>query len=326
MGNLIYGTTIQGRTFNDIAIQKSKEGVPRPIVFGVARPIVGNVIATTEPKIITVREEAGGKGGGIEVENQEVYRTYAIRICEGPATVRRVWRNNKIVYDSRVEDPEYVSKGFAGIVDVAIRIETQSNNNQVFKRIASFYRGDFSQMPSPVLESALGVGNVPAHRGTCYMVIDNENLTDNGGAIPQYAFEVVRSEGFVLSSKPYPLEENEAFEVTPNVASIAKREVIDRVANDESFAASVGVSGISLRSAVKRVGDNQDAESIGSNVSVSAINLKKIVKRYAPVHESYESSVVVSAIRVNDIVIRQDAEQESFESSVVVSAIRVTTL
>lgn len=323
MGNLIYGTTIQGRTFNDIAIQKSKEGVPRPIVFGVARPIVGNVIATTEPKIITVREEAGGKGGGTEVENQEVFRTYAIRICEGPATVRRVWRNNKLVYDARVEDPGVTANDLGGIANLAAHIAAQASNNNSFRNIATFYTGSFSQMPSPVLEAVFGVGNVPAHRGTCYMVIDNENLSDNGGAIPQYAFEVVRSEGFVLTSKPYPLEENEAFEATPNVAQIAEREVIDRVANDESFTASVGVSRIALRSLTKY---QSLAESYESALSVSAIRLTEIVKRLSTENESYEAALAVTGIRVNDIVIRGDAEQESYTSSVAVSAIRVTTL
>lgn len=193
MGNLIAGTTIQGRTFEEIAIQKSKEGVPRPIVFGTARPIVGNVIASSDPTIVISREDAGGKGGGVEVENEEVYRTYAIRICEGPVDgVRRIWRNNELVYFSESTDP------------------IQLENNAAFLESATIYLGGFDQMPSPVLEAVFGVGSVPAHRGTCYMVVDNQNLSDNGGAIPQYAFEVVRSEGFYLTSRPYTVEVVEA--------------------------------------------------------------------------------------------------------------------
>ncbi|WKT59099.1 LamG domain-containing protein [Microbulbifer thermotolerans] len=206
MGNLIFGTTtVQGRTFDDIKIQTSKAGVPRPIVFGRARPIVGNIIATTSPRIVAVREEQdGGKGGpSVEVENEEVYRTYAIRICEGPVTgIRRVWRNNELVYDRDSTDP------------------TQLENNAAFLEKADFFLGGYDQMPSAVMQSAFGMDNVHAYRGTCYMVVDDENLTATGGAIPQYAFEVERSEGFVLTSKPYPLENIESLGIAPLVKSV----------------------------------------------------------------------------------------------------------
>ncbi|WP_444909334.1 hypothetical protein [Microbulbifer sp. TRSA005] len=196
MGALIFGTTtIQGRKFDKIQLQTSKAGVPRQIIFGRVKPVIGNIIATTPPKIVKKKQkQKSGKGGGkTEVVNEEVYRTYAIRICEGPITgICKVWRNNELVYDRDSADP------------------TQIDNNQAFLQLAEFFLGGFKQMPSAVLQAAFGISNVPAHRGTCYLVIDNENLTSTGGAIPQYAFEVERSEGFTLTSKPYPLESVDA--------------------------------------------------------------------------------------------------------------------
>ncbi|WP_444942706.1 hypothetical protein ACJJIK_10645 [Microbulbifer sp. ZKSA006] len=207
MGNLIFGTTtIEGRTFDDIKIQTSKAGVPRPIVFGKVFPIVGNVIATTAPKIVKKKEKQdSGKGGGsTEVVNEEVYRTYAIRICEGPITgISRVWRNNELVYERDSSD------------------STQIENNRAFVQLAEFFLGDWEQMPSSVMQAAFGVSEVHAYRGTCYMVIDNENLTSTGGAIPQFAFEVERAEGRVLTSRLYPLEVNETLAVSAAVTDTA---------------------------------------------------------------------------------------------------------
>lgn len=298
MGNLIAGTTIQGRTFNDIAIQKSKEGVPRPIVYGVARPIVGNVIATTEPRIITVREEAGGKGGGTEVENQEVYRSYAIRICEGPATVRRVWRNNKLVFDARVEIPGINAEELGGVDDLGAHIAAQTANNNAFRNIATFYKGNFSQMPSPVLEAIYGIGNVPAHRGTCYMVIDNENLTDNGGAIPQYAFEVVRSEGFVLTSKPYPLDHSDS--ISANFKSAEEK---SSALMGDSAAASfldVSVNFVSPVMHSHEVSEGVDAGIVGITASLTdaSLNVESIEEA-----QSLDASLVSISANLRDALI-----------------------
>lgn len=178
MGQLILGKTavVEGQRFNQLKVQTSKEGVPRPIIFGTVRPVVGNVIAAAEPRIVEVREKQGGKGGGgVETRSDEVYRTYAIRICEGPITgITRIWRNNELVYNRDSTDA------------------TQIENNQAFLEIVEFFLGDYDQQPSSVLQGVFGVDEVPPYRGTCYMVVDDENLTSNNGAIPQYRFEVER--------------------------------------------------------------------------------------------------------------------------------------
>lgn len=183
---------IEGPKLGDIATQTSKEGGPRLIVYGIVRPIAGNVIACSDPKIVE-SSSGGGKGGGSSQTTQSVYRTYAIGVCEGPVTsIRRVWRNNKLVYDSRIE---------GGVLNT-----WGAKNNPVFLQKAKFYLGNFTQLPDPSLEAIWGVGSVPAHRGTCYMVMNNEDLTELGGALPQYIYEVERAEGIFLTSKPYVLE------------------------------------------------------------------------------------------------------------------------
>ena len=213
MGQLIFGKTavVEGQRFNQLKVQTSKEGVPRPIIFGTVRPVVGNVIAAAEPRIVEVRQKSGGKGGGgVETESDEVYRTYAIRICEGPVTaVTKVWRNNVLVFDKKIYDEGQDAQG-----EYPENLKAIFENSQAFHNIVEFFLGDYDQQPSAVLQGAFGVDEVPPYRGTCYMVVDDENLTSNNGAIPQYRFEVERCVGTFLTSKPYPVYSETAVEVT----------------------------------------------------------------------------------------------------------------
>ncbi|WP_444939924.1 hypothetical protein ACJJI3_12460 [Microbulbifer sp. ZKSA004] len=265
MGNLIFGTTtIEGRTFDDIKVQTSKAGVPRPIIFGKVLPVIGNIIATTAPKIVKKKEkQKSGKGGGsTEVVNEEVYRTYAIRICEGPITgISRVWRNNELVYDRDSTD------------------STQIVNNYAFLQIAEFFLGDWDQMPSAVMQSAFGVSEVHAYRGTCYMVIDNENLTSTGGAIPQFAFEVERAEGYTLTSRPYALEGSDSF-----TAGYSRFDAQAMGATVEAMAPSYSGFFAELRAVRKDSGEYQEA--LAPAYSGLSFELKTLARNYAENPES----------------------------------------
>lgn len=175
----------------EIAEQKSKEGEPQPFVYGIARPIGGNVIYQSEPiKVIKKEKVSGGGKGKKKTQTQKVeyiYRYYAIRVCRGEVEYRRIWRNGKLVYDASATNKE------------------QLDNNKLFLKMAKLYSGSWDQLPCPVLEGRLGVGNVPAYRGLAYMVIEYEDLTSVSGAIPQYVFEVARApSGYTLTSKLYP--------------------------------------------------------------------------------------------------------------------------
>lgn len=61
----------------------------------------------------------------------------------------------------------------------------------------AIYLGTQRQMPDPTIESYKGVGNVPAYRGTCYMVLKNLQLEDFGNTVPTFQVEVVRKDGSV---------------------------------------------------------------------------------------------------------------------------------
>lgn len=194
------GPDAQVNGIGAISKQTAKEGDPRVIVWGRVRPIGGNLIHCQAPVKFWVLSyaESGGKGG--KKEKQKVYtervrRTYAIGICEGPISgITRVWRNGSLVYDAR--------PGSAW----------GARNNHVFLQNARIYLGGWDQLPSPDLQAVWGM-DIPAYRGTAYIVFANEDLTELGGAVPQYQFEVERAEGIYRTSRPYAVEDIESLRV-----------------------------------------------------------------------------------------------------------------
>lgn len=177
IGGYVDPDHIKGPSLGEIPIQTSQEGIPRPIVYGAPQPFGGNIIQTG-PLIRVTKEERQGKGGPV-LESEEVYQTYAIRICEGPATVLTVWRDGRVIYDR------------SGLFPL-------DADSAAFASKALFYTGDETQLPDPSLEALPaanggGIGTTNAYRGTAYMVVANDNLTPTGGRIPQYQFRMASS-------------------------------------------------------------------------------------------------------------------------------------
>lgn len=185
VGTIIDPEVIRGPSLGDGMTQTAQAGVPRPIVFGLCA-VRGNIIDTGELRK-RIRREQQGKGGPA-LETERWVRTYAIRICEGPiAGVRRIWRDGKLVFDISDADqrPEFGRDGWASLV-----YERNAFSSAWGKSMA-LYLGDESQMPDPSLEAIHGVGETPAYRGTAYMVVTDDDLTERDGSIPDYKFEVV---------------------------------------------------------------------------------------------------------------------------------------
>ena len=264
VGMAIYSLTrtmeVPGQKLGDIAQQTAKEGEPRQIVFGLVRPIGGNIVAVQEPPRVERRKQkSGGKGGGggssqtIEIPR----RTYAVGICEGPVTgIRRAWRNNKLVYDGR---------GTAW----------GAKNNGTFLRRFTFYLGGWDQMPDPSLEAVFGSGEVPAMRGTCYMVARDEDLQDTGGAVPQWIFEVERAYGYGLTSRPYPIENLESSEAL--AASVRPGKADYQL---EATDSSVSLVSGSLHQSLKTYSDGE-AEATDSEIGITAGSLRVTLVTYS---------------------------------------------
>jgi hypothetical protein len=180
IGGYIDPTVVKGPRLTDAMQQTVSDGVPLPWGLGTF-PTAGNIIWAGE--LIERKHEDDGKGSGQVQVTYTYHRSYAISICQGVrqpdgtyqpiAGILQVKRNGKVVYDVSPEASD-----------------EQRAQNSKFLRRARFYLGSEDQLPDSAIEAEQGVGDVPAYPGTVYMVVDQDDLTDFRGAIPQYEFVV----------------------------------------------------------------------------------------------------------------------------------------
>lgn len=190
IGGAVDPEEIRGPSIGDAQRQTSQAGVPRPVVYGHPAPFQGNLI-DGEAKARVIEQTEGGKGGP-EVTTERFILTSAIRICEGPiAGVLKIWRNDQLVFDRTADGnfPEW--SGSDSISRLAYIAAIRAKTNAFNERIAIYY-GDETQLPDPTLEAIHGVGNTPYYRGTAYIVIKDDDVTDMRGAAAQWKFEVVQ--------------------------------------------------------------------------------------------------------------------------------------
>ncbi|HEY0662577.1 MAG TPA: hypothetical protein VGD21_14800 [Lysobacter sp.] len=187
---------LPGPKIGDVQQQTSQEGGFRPLIFGRSHPIMGNVIADSEPVIVKKRERQGK--GGPKVETEYAYRTYAVGFCEGDAQLLQVWRNGILVYDSE---------------DTSMTAE-----NAKFLEYATWHSGSFEQMPDPDLQAIYGANDTPFFRGTAYLVLASEDVTDQRGAWSQWQVRVFRGAGKVMTSAPYALVAEDAIEANATLS------------------------------------------------------------------------------------------------------------
>lgn len=171
-----------GPKLSDLKIQKSTVGEAIAAVWGRVR-IAGNVIDGSEVvEHEHVEDIGGGKGGGGPQSHTYTYTaTVAIGICEGPiAGIGRIWANYKLVYDGSAKTIDSIAG--SSIKASAVRI----------------YLGTEDQMPDPALQAIHG-DLCPAYRGQAYMVLEDLDVTDNGGRVHNFEVEV-----FGLADKGEP--------------------------------------------------------------------------------------------------------------------------
>ncbi len=154
--------TVETGRLDRMRIMGASEGGSIPRVFGRVR-VPGNVIWTSNYRERVTQQETGGKGApsGPTVRNYSYSISMAVALCEGEISrVGRVWVDGQIVPRS----------------DLNMRV----------------YTGSDTQQPDPVMVSIEGAENVPAYRGTAYVVMEDLQLEQWGNRVPQFTFEVIR--------------------------------------------------------------------------------------------------------------------------------------
>lgn len=163
---MIFGrgaSVVEGPRLESLRVQNSTEGAPIPRVFGRMR-VAGTVIWATKFRETVDESRQGGKGGGGGGTTVRQYRysiSFALALCEGEILrTGRIWADGKLL-----------------------------NTDTLTYRV---HRGTPDQQPDGLIEAVEGV-NVPAFRGTAYIVFENMELGAYGNRIPQLNVEVIRT-------------------------------------------------------------------------------------------------------------------------------------
>ncbi|MEQ9518804.1 MAG: glycoside hydrolase/phage tail family protein [Parvibaculum sp.] len=168
----LFGTvaTREGPRLTDLSVQGSTEGAAIPRVYGRVR-LAGQIIwATKFREQASTQTSGGGKGGGggnrTETTTYSYSVSFAVALCEGQVTrIGAAWADGRVLDLSRY----------------TYRI----------------HYGTESQGPDPLMEAVEGAGQVPAYRGSAYIVFEDMPLADFGNRLPQLSFEVFRALGDV---------------------------------------------------------------------------------------------------------------------------------
>lgn len=191
LGAAVDPEKIDGPRLRDAQAQTAIDGIPISFGYGTF-PTSGNII-WTGPLVEVRKNVKQGKGSGPVVREYHYLRSYAIGVCEGPiAGFLLIRRNGKVVYDARTTTEiqnEYLDAG-GTLANMINHVATLRAASAKFIDRVTFYSGDETQLADPTIEAHEGVGNVAAFRGLSYIVVEEDDLTDFGGAIPQYEFVV----------------------------------------------------------------------------------------------------------------------------------------
>ncbi len=143
---------------------QASDGQPVTRVFGRMR-VGGQVIWASQFLETAATSGGGGKGApkAPTVTSYSYSVSLAVALCEGEvAAVPRVWADGE-----------------------------EFSPTELNMRL---YRGTLDQLPDPLIETIEGAGEVPAYRGTAYVVFEDLQLEPFGNRVPQFSFEVLRPE------------------------------------------------------------------------------------------------------------------------------------
>lgn len=201
---------------SDLKITSSAYARPQSYVWGTVRK-AGDVLWSLNRVPHAQHAQQQGKGGGDGPVSGWTYSlTFAIGLCKASFTgrkikVRRMWANTKLVYD--------VSNGNTGFVgDIKFKF--------------TLYGGGEDQLPDPIMESHLGVGNTPAYQDWAYIVYDDLDLSQfQSDTIPNFEYEIVNSDESEISSQ------STYYETQTVVTGMNKRGVIYNPINKYVYSA-----------------------------------------------------------------------------------------
>lgn len=214
-----FGTTvIKGNRITEFP--NSAASVGNTIPFGYGKfPCPGQIIFAPLPPKEHVKKKRQGKGG-TKTETYTYTLSYAIAFSKGP--IYGFWwikRNGKVVWtqdpNAPVEDTAYAAK---------------------WAQRATFYYGDKVQLPDSTIESYEGTGRVSAFRNVSYIVVEDEDVTDGGGAAATYEACVIATPPEVyVTSHPYATSSRDTIGLRPLAVGGELIKVLEYVYGDDEI-------------------------------------------------------------------------------------------
>lgn len=187
--NMLFPQKVEGPRLGDLSVTVSTYGAPIPLLFGPENRIAGNVIWSTGLIETKKKVKQGGKGGpSVETTEYSYRASVAVLVGEGALFgLRKIWANNKVIFDADEQLGDATGDPEPGIIGKTLRALVEKDGQGAYSAIR-FYPGDFEQEPDPTIESYVGVGETPAYRGSCYVVIADLQLADFGNRLPNFEF------------------------------------------------------------------------------------------------------------------------------------------
>lgn len=157
------GQAVETGRVDRFRLTNAGEGDPITQLFGRMR-VGGHVIWASEFEE-TTSVSGGGKGAPSRPKTTQYSYSVHLAIALGEGEITRVGR---IWADGEEIAPDDLNM--------------------------TVYPGATDQQPDPLMEAIEGPGQVPAYRGTAYVVMEGLSLQRFGNRVPQFSFEVIRPE------------------------------------------------------------------------------------------------------------------------------------
>jgi len=295
MSGLFGSITIRGNRLTEFSGTTATVGTPIPFGYG-AFECDGNVIFAPMPPKEHVTKKKQGKGG-VKSEEYTYTLSYAVAFCAGPIFgYLTIKRNGKVVYttdpNASVEDKAYAQK---------------------WAQKATFYYGTETQLPDSIIESYKGAGKVSAFRGIAYIVVEDDDVTDGGGAVPQYTAVVMASAELNLTSPPYPVE---AVESPISGGAIRLASVIPNLVADD-ITASAALVAAEVSMPLRRT--TMEPESVTSESELVSTEIKTELHFLTADTEALNGSIdyVSSQVKTELVIHTQPYESVTSQATLI---------
>lgn len=274
MSGLFGSITVKGNRLTDMVGQTSAVGRPIPFGYGYCNIDEPNIIWTAGIPKEHVKKKKQGKGG-VKTEEYSYTLSYAIAFMAGPVYgFLTIKRGGKVVYttdpNATVDDKAFAAK---------------------WRQKAKLYLGTRTQMPDATIEQYVGAGKVSAFRDLCYIVVVDDDVTAEGGAVPQYEAVIIASAPDVyLTSRPYGvlLEEGLSFKLSPKKGSWLEASI-------DNMAMGVSPLAGTQREILQRY--TMQPEGMTEALGTLAGTLREVLQRYQ--NWPYEKQAIVSLTPLN---------------------------